>query len=84
MTVTLDEDVVERLKALARRRNTSFSSVLTSVVRAGLSAAPSGAEPYVTPSRAMRLRPGADIERALQLAAALEDEEIARKLDDSK
>ena len=79
-TVTLDPDVAEQLKALARRRNLSFKAALNSAVRAGLAAERGAVRPYQVPSRPMGLRPGADLTHALQLAAALEDEEIARKL----
>lgn len=79
-TVTLDPDVAEQLKALARRRNLSFKAALNSAVRAGLAAERGGGRPYQAPSRPMGLQPGADLTHALQLAAALEDEEIVRQL----
>jgi hypothetical protein len=79
-TVTLDPDVVEQLKALARRRNVSFKVALNSAIRDGLIAARGGARPYKVPSRPMHLRPGLDLTRALQFAGDLEDEEILRKL----
>jgi hypothetical protein len=79
-TVTLEPDVVEQLKALARRRNPSFKAALNSTVRAGLAAGRGGGRPYQAPVRPMGLRPGVDLTHALRLAAALEDEEIARKL----
>ncbi len=80
-TVTLDPDVVERLKALARRRNLSFKAALNDAVRAGLAAERGGSRPYKAPARPMRLRPGLDVTRALRMADALEDEEIVRKLE---
>jgi hypothetical protein len=79
-TVTLDPDVVEQLKAFARRRNLSFKAALNSAVRAGLGAERGGVRPYQAPARPMGLRPGIDLTHGLQLADALEDEEIARKL----
>jgi hypothetical protein len=78
-TVTLDPDVAEQLKALARRRNLSFKAALNSIVRAGLAAERDG-RPYQAPARPMGLRPGVDLTHALRLADALEDEEIVRKL----
>ena len=80
-TVTLDPDVVEQLKAHARRRDVSFKEALNSAVRAGFAAERGGRRPYRTPSRAMHVRPGVDLNKALELAAMLEDEEILRKLD---
>jgi hypothetical protein len=79
-TVTLDPDVAEQLKAFARRRNLSFKAALNSTVRAGLAVERGGGRPYHTPARPMGLRPGVDLTHALRLAAALEDEEIVRKL----
>ena len=80
-TVTLDPDVAEQLKALARRRNLSFKAALNSAVRAGLAVERGGGRrPYQAPARPMGLRPGIDLTHALRLADALEDEEIVRKL----
>jgi hypothetical protein len=80
-TVTLDPDVVEQLKALARRRNLSFKAALNSAVRAGLAAERGGSRAYKVPTRLMGLRPGIHLAHALRLADSLEDEEIARKLE---
>jgi hypothetical protein len=80
-TVTLDPDVAEQLKALARRRNISFKTALNSAVRAGLAAERGGGRPFRTPTWPMGLRPGVDLTHALQMAADLEDEEILRKLE---
>jgi hypothetical protein len=79
-TITLDPDVAEQLKALAHQRNLSFKEALNRTVRAGLAAERGGSRPYKMPTRPMGLRPGVDLTHALQLAAALEDEEIVRKL----
>jgi hypothetical protein len=79
-TITLEPDVAEQLKALARRRNLSFKAVLNSTVRAGLAVERGGSRPYQAPARPMELRPGVDLTHALRLADSLEDEEIARKL----
>ena len=80
-TVTLDPDVAEQLKALARRRNVSFKEVLNSAVRAGLAAERGGAgRPYRVRPRPLGLRSDIDWTKALGIAATLEDEEIIRKL----
>jgi hypothetical protein len=79
-TVTLDPDVAQQLKALARSRNLSFKVALNDTVRAGLAADRGGGRPFkVTPVR-MGLMPGVDLTHALQMAADLEDEEILRKM----
>jgi hypothetical protein len=83
-TVTLDPDVAEEVKALARRRNVSFKVALNSAVRAGLAAERGAPRPYTVPSRKMGLRPGIDLTHALRLVDALEDEEIIRKLEQRK
>jgi hypothetical protein len=79
-TVTLDPNVAEQLKALARRRNLSFKAALNTTVRAGLAAERGGGRPYQAPARPMGLRPGVDLTQGLRLADAIEDDEIARRL----
>ena len=80
-TVTLDPDVVEGLKALARRRRLSFKAVLNDAVRAGLAAERGGSRPFKVEARPMGVRPGVDLTHALRIASELEDEEIIRKLE---
>jgi hypothetical protein len=81
-TLTLDPDLAERLKALARERGVSFREVLNATLRAGLGAAGEAASrPYVLATRRMSLRPGIDLDRALRLADELEDAETIRKLE---
>jgi Ribbon-helix-helix protein, copG family len=80
-TVTLDPDVAEQVKALARRRNLSFKVALNDAIRAGLAAERGGKRAYRVPARPMGLRPGLDITHALRMADSLEDEEIVRKLE---
>jgi hypothetical protein len=79
-TVTLDPDVAEQLKSLARSRNISFKVALNDAVRAGLAAERGTARPFKVQSWPMGLRPGLDLTKALQMAYDLEDEEIIRKL----
>ena len=79
-TVTLDPDVVEELKAYARRRNLSFKAALNNAVRAGITAERGGAKPYKMPTWPLGLRSDIDWTHALRLADSLEDEEILRKM----
>lgn len=79
-TVTLDDDVAVALQAAARERGLSFKQAINAVLRAGLGAAAASPSPYRMPTRPMRLRPGIDLDKALRLAGALEDDEIVRKL----
>jgi hypothetical protein len=80
-TVTLDLDVAEQLKALARRRNISFKAALNTALRDGLAAERGENTPFHVAARPMGLRPDIDFTHALRLAAELEDEEIIRKLE---
>jgi hypothetical protein len=80
-TVTLDPDVAAKLKALARQRGISFKQALNQAVRAGLRARPQPPPALTRYTQPMGLRPGVNLDKALQLAAALEDEELVRKLE---
>ncbi len=81
-TVTLDPDVEAKLKATMRERGVSFKAALNDAVRAGLAG-------ELTPQKPFRVKPaplGArfNIDKALQVAGEMEDEEILRKLDMGK
>jgi len=82
-TLTLDDRIAKALKALAHRSGKPFKQVVNETLQAGLSA---GAAPKPRPYRIKPVRlggvlPGIDINKAVRLAAALEDEEIARELE---
>jgi len=79
-TVTLDEDVAAALQAKARERGVPFKRALNDAVRDGLGGIGRSATPYRMPSRPLGLRPSINLDKALQLAGELEDEEIVRKL----
>lgn len=79
-TVTLDPDVAAKLQQEARDRGVSFKEALNSSVRRGLSGGGVAARPYRVPTRRLGARPGTDLDRALSLAAGLEDAETVRKL----
>lgn len=80
-TVTLDPDVEALLRKLMREKGLSFKQALNRAVREGVGNRPvPRARPYRLPTRRMGYRPEVGLDRALSLAAALEDEEIARKL----
>ncbi|MGH2601822.1 MAG: CopG family transcriptional regulator [Dehalococcoidia bacterium] len=79
-TVTLDPDLAARLKELARQRRISFKSAINSTLRTGLESETNRGRPYHEKSRALGVQPGVDLTKALQLAAALEDEETIHKL----
>jgi hypothetical protein len=85
-TLTLDEDLAEALKEKAFRSGASFKQVVNEAIRSGLSGDPlPRAEPYeLEPAALGGVRPGHDLDRALELADDLEDREIARKLEQRK
>lgn len=79
-TVTLDADVAAKLKQTAREQGISFKEALNSNVRRGLESAGVAARAYRVPTRRLGVRPGVNLDRALQLAGELEDAETLRKL----
>lgn len=80
-TLTLDPDVADRLRALARDRGLPFKQVVNAVLRRGLHDGPGESSRFRVDARPLGLRPGVDLDRALHLAARLEDEETLRKLE---
>jgi Ribbon-helix-helix protein, copG family len=80
-TLTLDDDIAARIKDLARERGISFKEAINETLRGGLGKAHGSRRRYRLPTYDMGLRPGIDLEHALRLAAALEDEETMRELE---
>ena len=81
-TVRIDDDLMVELKARAHAQSVSLTRMLNRTLRAGL------ARPTFDGPRKKRFkqktvsmgRPTVDLDKALALAARLEDEEILRKL----
>ncbi|MCP4660693.1 MAG: DUF2191 domain-containing protein [bacterium] len=83
-TLTLDDDIAAALKEAAYRTGKSFKEAVNETLRAGLAAfaAPPKPQRYrVKPAALGGVPPGIDLDKALHLAATLEDEGIARKLE---
>lgn len=80
-TVRLDPDLAAKLQKMARERGISFREALNTVLRAGIGARAGAPRAYRVPARALGLRPGIDLDKALRIASALEDEETIRKLE---
>jgi len=83
-TITLDDDLAAALKEAAFRSKTSFKAVLNRALRAGLSRGAPARRPKryrLDPVHLGGVVPGIDLDRALRLADALEDEALARKLE---
>ncbi len=80
-TVTIDPDVEALLRKAMRKQGLSFKAALNQAVRQGLIGVPARTQrTYRLKTYRMGYRPEFRLDQALTLAAALEDEEIARKL----
>ncbi|MCX6543753.1 MAG: DUF2191 domain-containing protein [Acidobacteria bacterium] len=82
-TLTLEPDLARALRQRAHDSTRSFKDVVNETLRAGLSVArqPRRRRYRLKAQHLGGVRPGIDLDKALQLAAALEDAEIARKLE---
>lgn len=76
-TVTLDPDVEQLVKRAMRERGLSFKQAVNAAIRAGLGAR--RGEAFETPTFPMG-EPAIPLEKTLQLAGLLEDEELVRRL----
>jgi hypothetical protein len=85
-TLTIDDDVAGALRDLAHRSRRPFKEVVNETLRAGLSAKRSPKpKPYrVKPASLGEVLPGINLDKALALADALEDQEIAAKMEQRK
>jgi hypothetical protein len=87
-TLTLDEPIAKALKNAAHQSGKPFKQVVNETLQAGLNARNAGKS---SPQK-YRIKPaalggpiaGMDLDKALQLADALEDDELRRKLDQRK
>lgn len=81
-TLTIDDDVIERLKQEARRTRLPFKTVVNRALRVGLERLRPPTRRSVFRQKTYRMGhpPGATLDKALQLAALLEDDERIRKL----
>jgi len=82
-TLTLDDDVAAELRKRARKTGKPFKALVNDALRAGLRGgeAASGRTYRLEPSSMGGVVAGVDLDRALRLADALEDEAIAHKLE---
>ena len=73
-TLTLDDDLAARLKALAHRHGTSFKEAVNTAIRRGLAPAPSARRPRQFRVKTFRspFRPGVDQLKLNQLNDELE------------
>jgi hypothetical protein len=82
-TLTLDTDLALALREEARRSGRPLKRVVNETLRAGLVARtrPVARRYRITPVRLGGVVPGVTLDKALRLAASLEDEAIAGKLE---
>lgn len=81
-TVTLEPDAEAIVRKRMRERNVSFKTALNDVIREG-AVVRRPDEPFRTKSADLGV-PTVSLDRALQLAADLEDEELVRKMRSQK
>jgi hypothetical protein len=75
-TLTIEDDVMSRLNAEARRTGKPFKTVVNEALRRGLDGAVSPSrEPYRVQARDMGLRPGFDLDDVYGLIERLEGPE---------
>jgi hypothetical protein len=82
-TLTLENELARVLREEARRSGRPLKAVVNETLRAGLAArrAKPARRYQLTPVSLGGVVPGIDLDKALRLAEALEDEAIARKLE---
>lgn len=78
-TITLEPDVQALLRTVMKERGTSFKEALNSAVRAGLTQKKATQRPFVQKSYSLGLHQNFRWDKALDAAAALEDEELSRR-----
>ncbi len=75
-TLTLEDDVLDRARALAHRLHSPFRQVVNEALRAGLEVVeePTRVRPYHTQPRKLGLKPGRSLDNIQELIAQLEGE----------
>ena len=76
-TLSIDDDVMERARAVATKLSTPFKKVVNEALRAGLDQVekPLKRRPYKTKPHKMGLRDGRDLDNIQQLLAQIEGED---------
>jgi hypothetical protein len=76
-TLNIDDDVLDRARALAQKTRRPFKTVVNEALRAGLASdqiAPK-CKPYKTRARNMGLRPGINLDNIAEVIAIAEGED---------
>ncbi len=76
-TLSIDDDVMERTRALAAKLRAPFKTVLNETLRAGLDRVEQAAtqRPYKTKPHTMGLRQGRNLDNIQELLAQIEGED---------
>ena len=76
-TLSIDDDVLERARAVAAKLRTPFKAVVNEALRAGLDHVekPAKHRPYKTKPHAMGLKPGRNLDNIQELLAQIEGED---------
>jgi hypothetical protein len=86
-TLTIDDQIATALKDVAHRSGKPYKQVVNEALRLGLHQMrhPRATRPYrLQPASMGAARAGIDLDKALQLAEALEDEALLAKLEQRK
>ena len=77
-TLSIDDDVMERARAVAAKLSIPFRAVVNEALRAGLEHVeqPAKQRPYKTEPHAMGLRSGRNIDNIQELLAQIEGEDF--------
>ena len=82
ITLNIADDILRELKRLARVRKRSLNRVTNDILRAGLKRETRGQSPGRYRQRVFDLgEPLVNLDHSLRIAAAIEDEETARRRD---
>ena len=79
-TITLEPDVQALIRAAMKERGISFKDALNSAVRAGLTQRKLKRRHFVQKTWPLGREQNFRWDKAMEVAAAIEDEELARKL----
>jgi hypothetical protein len=81
-TLTIDDHIARTLRDLAHRSGKPFKQIVNETLRAGLSATRARrSRPYkVKPAALGGVAPGINLDKALALADAIENQELAAKM----
>lgn len=77
-TITLDPDTIALIRRRMKEKGLSFKQAVNEAIRAGLGGSTEPRPPFRTRTAAMG-QPTVSLDRAVQLAGELEDEELVRK-----